>query len=348
MTHLGRVVHLRWVAHLFRGGLTIWGVVIALSIAGCSKDSSTQKSPQVLEIAVIPKATNHEYWKAIHAGALKAQQELPDVRIIWKGPPREDDRNDQINVVENFINRGVSGIVLAPLDDTALLRPVRHAMQAGIPVVIMDSGLKAEAGQDYISYVATDNLAGGRQAARRMGELLEGRGKVLVLRYLEGSASTSEREEGFLQELRTQYPDIQIVSHDQYAGATTEEAFAKAENLLQKYPDVDGIFGPCEPVLFGVLRALQEIRRDGQVKLIGFDRSEKLVQAMADGRVHGLVLQDPVSMGYLAVKTLAAHLRGEKVPARIDTGSTVATPDNMKEPRIAELLSPPVEKYLGK
>lgn len=320
-----------------------WSVALA-ALVGCGKDGGQR--PQVLEIAVIPKATNHEYWKAIHAGALKAQQELPDIRIIWKGPPREDDRSDQINVVENFVNKGVSGIVLAPLDDTALVRPVQHAMQAGIPVVIMDSGLKAEAGKDYVSYVATDNLDGGRKAARRMGELLGGKGKVLLLRYLEGSASTTEREEGFLDELRKQYPDIQIVSHDQHAGATTEEAFAKAENLLEKYPDLDGIFGPCEPVVFGVLRALHEAGRAGKMKLVGFDRSEKLVKAMSDGHVHGLVLQDPVNMGYLAVKTLAAHLRGEKVPARIDTGSEVATPENMKEPRIAELLAPPVEKYL--
>jgi len=314
-------------------------------LVGCGKSDSA-RPPQVLKIAVIPKATNHEYWKAIHAGALKAQRELPGVQIIWKGPPREDDRNGQIDTVESFISAGVSGIVLAPLDETALVRPVQHAMQAGIPVVIVDSGLKAEAGKDYVSYVATDNHDGGRKAARRMAEILGGRGKVLVLRYQVGSASTSQREEGFLAEMGEKFPDIQIVSGDQYAGATTDEAYRKAENLLARYPRLDGIFGACEPLLFGVQRALHEAGREDRVQLVGFDRSEKLTTAMRQGHVQGLVLQDPINMGYLAVKTLVGHLRGEKVPARIDTGSLLATPDNMNDPAVAELLSPPVEKYL--
>lgn len=320
------------------------GLAAVAGLAGC-RDQPTG-GPQVLKIAVIPKATNHEYWKAIHAGALKAERELPGIQIIWKGPPREDDRQGQISTVENFINAGVNGIVLAPLDETALVAPVRHAMQSGVPVVIVDSALKAEAGTDYVSYVATDNEQGGRKAARRMAEVLGGKGRVLVLRYQVGSASTSQREEGFVDEVRTQLPDIQIVSDDQYAGATTDEAYRKAENLLEKFTELDGIFGACEPLLFGVQRALHEAGREGKVKLVGFDRSEKLNQSMAEGKVHGLVLQDPIQMGYLAVKTLAAHLRGESVPKRIDTGSVVATPENMKEPAIAELLSPPVEKYL--
>jgi ribose transport system substrate-binding protein len=317
------------------------------TLIGCQKAAETgETAPRPLQIAVIPKATNHEYWRSIHAGALKAEQELAGVQIIWKGPPREDDRAEQINVVESFINAGVDGIVLAPLDDTALVRPVRQAREAGIPVVILDSGLKASPGDDYVSYVATDNEAGGRKAARYMGELLGGEGKVLVLRYQMGSASTTEREQGFLEELAARFPDIEIVASDQYAGATTEEAYAKAENLLQKYPDVHGIFGPCEPVVFGILRALEDAGRAGRVRLVGFDRSFKLVQGLSYGRVHGLVLQDPVNMGYLAVKTLVAHIRGEAAPERIDTGSEIATPANMTDPRIRELLLPPVEKYL--
>ncbi|GMU23710.1 MAG: D-ribose ABC transporter substrate-binding protein [Phycisphaerae bacterium] len=317
---------------------------MALLAAGCGETEQSGQA-RTLKVAVIPKATNHEYWKAIHAGALKAEGELSGVQIIWKGPPREDDRDGQISTVENFVNAGVQGMVVAPLDETALVRPIASATEAGIPVVIMDSGLKAEPGRDYVSYVATDNEAGGRKAAQRMGELLGGRGRVLVLRYQVGSASTTQREDGFLDELKQTYPDIQVVSADQYAGATTDEAYKKAENLLAKYPDLAGIFGACEPVVFGILRALPADRL-GQVKLVGFDRSEKLVQAMQAGHVHGLVLQDPMNMGYLAVKTLVAHLRGQQVAPRIDTGSRVATPENMNDPAVRELLSPAVEKYL--
>src|SRR5689334_10978077 len=150
-------------------------------------------------IAVIPKGTTHEFWKSINAGAIKAQRELADqgakVDVIWKGPLREDDRDQQIQVVENFISRRVSGIVLAPLDSKALVRPVATAMRAKIPVVIMDSGLKSDS---YVSFVATDNFKGGQLGAETLGKLLGGKGKVILLRYAVGSNSTEERESGFL------------------------------------------------------------------------------------------------------------------------------------------------------
>jgi ribose transport system substrate-binding protein len=298
-----------------------------------------------LRIAVIPKGTLHEYWKSIHAGAIKAELEAKGVQITWKGPTKEDDREQQINVVESFVTGGVDGIVLAPLDDVALVKPVQDAMRSGIPVLIMDSGLRAEAGKDYVSYVATDNHAGGKLAARRMIELLGGKGRVLVLRYQYGSASTTQREDGFLEGLKAA-PDITVVSSDRYGGPTIDTAQTEAENLLNRFPELDGIFCACEPMTFGTLRALVPTGRAGKVKLVGFDPSAKLIEAMTLGQVHGIVLQDPLHMGYLAVKTLAAHLRGEAVPARIDTGCEIATLENMNEPRIRELLSPPVERYL--
>lgn len=341
---------------------TRWPLILlaslAVTVVGCREyepvDSrrSAASSPaasqpsEVLKIAVIPKATNHEFWKAIHAGVIKAELELEGVQTIWKGPAREDDREQQINVVENFVNADVQGIVLAPLDDVALVRPVREATRAGICVLIMDSGLKAEVGRDYVSFVATDNYEGGQNAARRLGYVLGGKGKVLVMRYQVGSASTTRREEGFLDELSKRFPEIEIISDDQYAGPTTESAYAKAENLLNRFGKVDGIFCPCEPPVFAMLRALQDAGRAGEVKFVGFDTSPKLVKAMARGELDGLVLQDPMNMGYLAVKTLVSHLQGKKVPRWIDTGSTVATPDNMADPRIRELLAPPIEKYL--
>src|SRR5436309_4776231 len=156
------------------------------------------------KIAVIPKGTTHEFWKAINAGAVKAQRELEaqglKVEVIWKGPLREDDRDQQIQVVENFISKRVSGIVLAPLDSRALVRPVNTAMRAKVPVVIMDSGLKTD---NYVSYVATDNFKGGQLGAEQLGKLLGGKGNVILLRYAVGSASTEEREAGFLDTMKT-------------------------------------------------------------------------------------------------------------------------------------------------
>jgi ribose transport system substrate-binding protein len=293
-------------------------------------------------VAVIPKGTTHEFWKSVHAGANKAGREL-GVEILWQGPVREDDRSAQIDVVEGMITRGVVGIVLAPLDDTALARPAEEARRQDIPVVIIDSGIQWDG---RVSFVATDNRRGGSLAAERLGELLGGTGKVLVMRYQEGSASTMEREAGFLETMAESFPGVEIVSSNQYGGATTESAYQKAENLLVSFTDVQGIFTPNESTTFGMLRALQDGGRAGEVKFVGFDSSEKLVEALRDGHIHGLVLQNPFRMGELGVRTLVAHLDGEAVEPRIDTGVTIATRENMDEQEIRELLSPDLDRWL--
>ena len=305
-------------------------------------------------IAVIPKGTTHVFWKSIHAGAVKAERELKeagiDVEVIWKGPLKEDDRESQIRVVEDFITRGVSGIVLAPLDDLALRIPVKNAVGYGIPVVIIDSGLKSD---DYTSFVATDNYIGGTKGGERLAEILGGKGKVIMLRYSEGSASTMNREQGFLDVLKEKYPEIEVVSSNQYGGATTESAYIASENLLSplRKPGggltIDGIFCPNESTAFAMLRALEDSGLAGKVKYVGFDSSDRLVLALQKGYIQGLVLQDPINMGYLGVKTLVAHLQGEKVEKRIDTGSSVATTENMNEPKIKNLLEPDFKKWLN-
>jgi len=327
-------------------------IAIVFTAVGCKRKDASKATYQ---IAVIPKGTTHIFWKSIHAGAVKAGQELKDsgvkVEVIWKGPLKEDDRESQIRVMEDFITRGVSGIVLAPLDDTALRMPVRDAVNNGIPVAIIDSGLKSD---DYVSFVATDNYVGGRKGGQRLAEILGGKGKVIMLRYQEGSASTMDREQGFLDVLKEKYPQIEVVSANQYGGATTESAYQASENLLAplRTPGggltIDGVFCPNESTTFGMLRALQDSGLAGKVKYVGFDSSERLVQALEKGEIHGLVLQDPINMGYLGVKTMVEHLTGKIVPKRIDTGSTVATAENMNDLKIRNLLEPDFAKWLNK
>jgi len=321
-------------------------LLTALSISSCSKKQQTDSSKK-LTIAVIPKGTTHEFWKSIHAGAVKGSREV-DVEIIWKGPLKEDDREAQIAVVEDFITRGVSGIVLAPLDDAALRGPVAGAVRSGIPVVIIDSGLKSD---DYTSFVATDNYKGGKLAGEHLAKLLNGKGRIVMLRYMEGSASTMNREQGFLDAV-AEYKNIELVSANQYGGATTESAYKASENLLAplRNPDgsltIDGIFCPNESTTFAMLRALQDSRQAGRIKFVGFDSSVKLVAALEKGEIHGLILQNPMRMGYLGVKTMAEHLRGRPVEKRIDTGVTLITQENMNEPAMRELLEPDFEKWL--
>jgi ribose transport system substrate-binding protein len=322
-----------------KSGLLLAAVVVAACSGGGEAGSIT--------VAVIPKGTSHVFWQSIHAGAEKAAQEL-GVAVVWRGPLREDDRDSQVTEVENAVARGVDGIALAPLDESALVGPVSSAMKRRIPVVIIDSGLK---GDDYVSFVATDNEAGGRMAGEHLAKLLDGRGRVIVLRYAEGHESTSKREEGFLSAVRT-LPGIEIVSANQYGGADVEGAYKRAEALLSslKTADgrlaVDGIFCPNESVSFAMLRVLQDNGWAGKVRFIGFDASDNLVKGLRAGHVDGLVVQDPVNMGYLGVKTLVSHIRGDQVERRIDTGVQLVTPDRMDSADVKELLQPDLSKWL--
>jgi ribose transport system substrate-binding protein len=316
-------------------------------LPGCSGGGSQPAT--TLSVAMIPKGTTHTFWRAIHAGADRAGKEL-GVEVIWRGPLREDDRDSQVSEVEGFISRGVSGIALAPLDEAALVGPVNDAMSKKIPVVIFDSGLK---GDNFVSFVATDNVKGGQLGGERLVEAMGGKGKVVLLRYAEGHDSTTRREEGFLAALRA-HPGIEIVSSNQYGGADVESAYKKSEAVLStlKTPQgglsIDGIFTPNESGTFALLRVLQDNGWAGKVRFVGFDASDGLIQGLRDGKIDGLVVQDPVRMGYLGVTTLVSHIKGQKVERRIDTGVRLVTKDIMDNPDVKELLKPDLSKWLKK
>lgn len=319
---------------------------LALTLLCGASSFAEEKS---YKIAVIPKGTTHEFWKSIHAGAIKAQRELAangvKVEVIWKGPLREDDRDQQIQVVENFMTRRVDGMVLAPLDSQALVAPVVSAAKAKIPIVVIDSDLKTDR---HISFVATDNYQGGAMGAEHLAKLLAGKGGVILLRYGVGSASTEAREAGFLDTLKKKYPDIKIVSSDQYGGATRETSYQASQNLLNRYArEANGIFCPNESTTVGMSKALRDLgKAAGKIKLVGFDAGTQSVQDLKKGDVQALVVQNPVRMGYLGVMTLMKHVRGETVERRVDTGVTLVTPENLEQPDIQELLNPPLDKFL--
>jgi ribose transport system substrate-binding protein len=324
--------------------LGVVGIAVAAAVVACGGGRRADE----FHIAVVPKGTTHEFWKSIHAGAVKAARELEQqgvrLDLTWKGPLREDDREQQIQVVEGFVSEGVSGIVLAPLDDRALVRPVDEAKRAGIPTVIIDSGLES---QDIVSFVATDNYKGGVLAADRLAALLGGQGKVLLLRYAEGSASTEAREKGFLDRLGEAHKGLTVVSADQYAGPTRDTAKRASENLLNRFGrDVAGIFTPNESATAGMLLALQDLGRAGDIRFVGFDASDTFVEAMRQRQLHGIVLQNPLEMGYQGVKTMVAHLKGQQVARRLDTGVTLVTPENLDAPDSRALLNPPIGEYL--
>ncbi len=339
---------------------TSWCVVLALlGLGGCSGGpGGTGEGAEGLaqdpgaatprRIAVIPKGTTHEFWKAIHAGAVQAQHELGGVEVVWRGPEREDDRDQQISLVQSFVSQQVDAIVLAPLDQHALAAPVKLAMRRGIPVVIIDSGLDGTAGEDFESYIATDNHLGGQLAARHLAGVLGGRGRVLMLRYAEGSESTTQRERGFAEAL-AEFPDLELVDPRHYAGASRATAQEAAENLLALHAErIDGVFCSNESATFGMLLALRSRDLAGKKRFLGFDASEGLVEALRRGEIDGLVVQNPLRMGYEGVRCAMRVLGGQEVERRIDTGVAVATKANMDEPAVRQLLAPDLTPYLGR
>lgn len=336
---------------MFKQALLLSCGISLLALSGCNNGgsagggntattTSTENTPAAgnkLTIAVIPKGTTHSYWKSVEAGAKKAGAEL-GADIIFKGPLKESDRAGQIAIVDQFASEGTSAIVLAPLDDAALLKPVKGATAKKIPVVIIDSALKGKVGTDFASYVATDNKQGGVLAGKEMVKLLGGKGKVVLLRYQEGSASTADREAGFLSVIKAT-PGITLTVENRYAGATAGEAKDAALNLVDNLKEADGVFAPNESSSLGMLLALRQLKLAGKIKFVGFDASQPLLEGLKNDEIKALVVQNPTKMGYEGVKTAVAAVKGEKFEQNIDTGVAVVRKDNLDTPEVKEVLN---------
>ena len=298
-------------------------------------------------VALVPKSAAQEYWKAIHAGAVKAGRELEStgvrVNLLWKAPAREHDRAAQILEVEAAVGASVSGIVLAPVDAKALVKPVEAAIDAQIPVVIIDSGLESNA---IVSFVGTNNYESGKHAAIHLGDLLGGRGNVAMLRYLEHCGGTEARELGFLDGLKSHYPEIKIVSSDQHSGITRELACAAAGALVKRFGEkLQGVFTSAGTATFGMNEALKEAGLSaGKIKHVGFDAGTECVSALREGNIQGLIVQDPFQIGYLGVKALVQHLiKKDRVEKKIDAPTYLVTPENVDDAKSKELIHPPLD-----
>ena len=323
-------------------------IVLVAMVLSCNRQPfPTGDSDGKYTIAVIPMSSQHDFWHSIHAGALQAAEEL-GVEIIWNAPLQNEDRQQQIDIVESMRIRGVDGIVLAPVDSVALASPVEDAVRRGVPVVIVDSALDSE---EQTSFVATDNYQGGALAAHELAKLLGESGKVVVLRANEGAASTMNRERGFLESLG-EYGNIEVISSNQRAGTTPESAYQKAEQLLATYKaddgglEADGIFTSCEPVTFGMMRAMEDADLIGKVRHVGFDASPVLVEGLRKGHLDTIIVQDPIKMGYLGVKFIVQHLNGKEVDKRHDTGVYAISRENVDDPANKNLVEPDLDRWL--
>jgi len=285
-------------------------------------------------IAVIPKGTSSVFWESVRGGAEAAGKEL-GYEISWNGPELESDRERQIQIVEDFIALKVAGIVLAPNDSSALVPKVEEMFAKNIPCVIIDSGIDTD---KYVSFAATNNYQGGVIAARQMGKILNGKGKIIVVKFMPGSGSTTNRENGFIDTIEKEFSDIEIVD-TKYGMATVETALQAAEDLLTKHAELDGLYACNAGTSVGSAQALQSQGRSGEIKMVGFDAEETLIDKLKSGIINSLVVQDPHKMGYVGVKTLVDKINGKEVPKSIDTGVELVTVERLEEPKIKALLN---------
>jgi len=306
----------------------------ATSSAATQQDSPPAPTAP-LRIAVVPKGLVHQFWLTVKAGADAAGKEL-GAEILWKGPAKETEIPEQINIIEDMIHARVNAIVMAACDKDALVNTVKRAMDAKIPVVAIDSGIADETLP--ISFVATDNIAGAKSAAETLARFIGEKGKVGMIPFVPGAATSVMREQGFQEGMKA-FPAIQVLP-PLYSYSDVAKGMTAAEDMMTANPDLAGIFAANESGAMGAAQAIKAAGKTGHVKLVAFDAAEEEVNALKEGVIQALIVQNPFQMGYLGVKAAVDHLQGRPVAKRIDTGVTVVTSENLDAPEVQQLLNP--------
>lgn len=308
-------------------------ILLLISVAIIFSSCAPQESDEI-RIGVISKGYQHDFWRTVESGVQAAAEEF-GVEAYFIGPEKETEINRQISMVEDAINQNVSAIALAALDTKALIPVARQADEAGIPLVTFDSGIDSPVS---LSFIATDNVAGGRLGGEKLAELINFEGKVIIVAHNPGTSTAIDREQGALEALRS-YPGIELLN-TQYSDGDLSKALAITQDVLLANPDLKGIFATNEGSARGVARALEESNSQDKVVLVGYDSSEDQIRYIENGTMKGTVVQDPFNMGYLSIKTIVEVLAGESVSPRVDTGATYVSLENLNEPAIQKLLYP--------
>lgn len=311
--------------------------LLAVLVLLCSCHGSGRK-----RIAVVPKANSHVFWVSVHAGAAAAGEKF-GVEVLWNGPAQETDYDRQMQIVDSMLAQHLDGLAVAATERHVLNRSLDRAAELGIPVTVFDSGVDST---HYMTFVATDNYQAGQLGARELARLVGGRGPVAMLMNAPGSASTMDRERGFEDVLRGEFPDVQIVAR-QFSMSDRSKGRAAAENFLTAHPDLAGIFASSEPSSTGAALALKSRALASKVKFVAFDATDDMIADLKGGVIDALVVQDPFRMGFEAVKSLVDKLNGGAPPKQIDLPARVVHKTDLDKPEVHQLLFPDLKKYLG-
>jgi len=304
------------------------GAGLATWLAACHR--SNQKI-----IGVVPKAVSHLFFVSVHAGVDQAARDF-HVNTLWNGPDNETDYTRQIEIVDAMVARRVDALAISATEERALVAPIERAIRAGIPVTVFDSAVAID---NYVSFIATDNYGAGCTAARTLARLIGGKGSVGMVMQKPGGTSTMLRERAFEDTVAKEFPGIRIVAR-QYGMADPARSRAAAENILTAYPDLAGLFASSEAASIGSIQAARSRNRAGTLKLVTFDFSQTHVEALSDGTIDVMLVQDPFRIGYEAVKSLAAKLSGQAPPRRLDLPVRSIVKSDLEKPEIRAFLSP--------
>lgn len=286
-------------------------------------------------VAVISKGYQHEFWKTVEKGAMKAGEEA-NLKVTFEGPDNETMVDKQIEMVENAITKKADVIMLAPLDNKALLPVVQKAEEKGIPVITFDSNLNSDIQK---SFIATDNKVAGSIAAKETAKLIGNEGEVAIVAHNEGTSTAQERRDGFKEEIEKNYSNIKIVSI-QYSDGDHAKALSKSTDIMTSNPNLKAIYATNEGAAIGVATAVKEKGNADKIKVVGFDSSDQEIKFLEEGIITGFVVQNPYNMGYLGVKAASDLLNDKTIEKRIDTGATYVDKNNMNNDDIQKLLYP--------
>ena len=327
--------------------LVIAAITALFIFTGCGDkgSSGSNSTTDKKKIVVVPKAYDVDFWKVVHGGMAKAAIENPNYEVVWQSPSVNGDSSSQKATMETLIGQQYDAISVAPIDERELVKTISSAKKAGVKVLVWDSGVSKE--DDIETFIATDNYKGGVLCAEALAKAMDQKGTVAMLRYVEGSASTTKREQGFLDTIK-KYEGITYKEINQRGGKDEATAKTASENILQANKDIQGFFCPNQTTTEGMLLALKQLNQNGKIKVVGFDFNPAIADAIKSGDLYATAAQNPFRMGYLAVTEAIKVLEGKKIEKRVDTGVAIITNENMNSEEMKEVLFPDYNSWIEK
>jgi len=311
-----------------------WGAVLmaASALAGCRgssenihPDPGASVQPKEIEIALVTKAMDSEFWLVMADGAKAAAAARPGVKLSIVAPDREINIDQQVTILEDQTRKGVKALVVSPAGSAQILSALEQATQRGVPVILVDTDAPFD---KKVTYIGTNNRRGGQLAAKGLAEAIgSAHAEVALISGVPGNESQDERALGFIDAVASEYPNLKLVAQ-QPGNSERALGLTVMENILTAHPNVKGVFATNDQMALGAMEALEARGLRGKVKIVGFDATKEAVQATVDGRLAGSVAQNPFLMGQRGVEAALAALDGKPVEKRIDTGTELVTAAN--------------------